>query len=119
MMLHKIEPSILKNIKIMSQNNEKTHCIIYANDHLKTKEYMEHNFKTYHEFPFIRAFGVELDMNSLSRISNLEAVKYITTNTKVSTLVYVSNKILGTSDKTIIPSANFSIAIIDTGIYPH
>ena len=69
--------------------------------------------------PFINAFIVDLRCENMFKLSKLNAVKYITQSAKVSALVNVANKILHTESKVGVNGANFSIAVIDTGIYPH
>ena len=83
------------------------------------KKYMEKNFKNeYESFPFINAFGISLNCANIFKIAKLNVVKFVSSNTKVYSLVNVSRKIIGV-ENIENKSADFSIVVIDTGIYPH
>ena len=68
---------------------------------------------------FINAFVVKLNHKNILQLAGLNTVKYITQSTKVSALVNVANKILWTENVVDTKPDDFSVAVIDTGIYPH
>ena len=116
--MNKIDPHLLKKVSALG-NNQQYECVLYANNYRNLSNYLKESFEDVREIPFINAFVLNLGYDSLFKLCKLNAVKYITQSAKVSALVNVANKILHTENKADIPSANFSIAVIDTGIYPH
>ena len=117
-MLEKIEPKLLKSVRLLNVNDS-LECVLYAHNFNRLYTYLKDNFEHIYPIPFIKAFVVKLNYKNIFSLSSLNTVKYITEVTKVSTLVNVANKILGTENKTVIDKPNFSVAVIDTGIYPH
>lgn len=118
MMLSKIEPSLIKKVKTLNLN-ETIECVLYAHDYPSVEKHLKNNLKWVYPIPFIKAFVVRLKYDNIFSLCKLNAVKYITHSARVSTLVNVANKILKTQNKEMIPSGEFSIAVIDTGIFPH
>ena len=98
--------------------NDSLECVLYAHNFKRLYSYLINNFKEIYPIPFISAFVVKLNYKNIFSLSSLNTVKYITEATKVSALINVANKILKTEDK-LISNTNFSVAIIDTGIFPH
>lgn len=117
-MIHKIEPNLIQKVKTLN-SDESLECVLYAYDYDKLKQLLKVNFDKVDYIPFINAFIVKLKYTNIFSLSKLNIVKYITQSTKVSALINVANKILKTEDKSIIPDGDFSIAVIDTGIFPH
>jgi len=118
MMLNKIEPKLLKIVNMLSVDNE-LECIIYANNFSKLHKFLVSTIKEVYPINFINAFVVKLNYKNIFKLANLNAVKYITQSTKVSALINVANKILSTESVVYTTPSNFTIAVIDTGIYPH
>lgn len=117
MMLNKIEPNLLKSVRLLNIN-DKLECVLYANNFGKLYNYLRSCFTEVYPVPFIKAFVVKLNYKNIFHLSELNTVKYITEVSRVSALVNVANKILKT-DNIIAKQSNFSVAVIDTGIYPH
>lgn len=117
-MLLKIEPTLLRQVNSL-KIGEKLECIIYSHNHTKMRDFLSNNFGDVVDIPFINACIVPLKYDNIFMLSRLDNVKYITQSTKVSTLVNVANKILKTENKAKISKSDFSVAVIDTGIYPH
>ena len=117
-MIHKIDPYLLKKVNTLD-NTQKYECVLYANNYTRLKNHLLDISLNIKEVPFINAFIVDLRCENMFKLSKLNAVKYITQSAKVSALVNVANKILHTESKVGVSGANFSIAVIDTGIYPH
>ena len=117
-MLNKIEPNLIKKVKALDID-EHLECVLYAHDFKKLKDYLSNNFNEVYPIPFIKAFVVKLKYNNIFSLCKLKTVKYITQSTKVSALINVANKVLKTDNKSEIFNGDFSVAVIDTGIYPH
>ena len=94
-MKNKIDSHLLKSVNILNFN-EKKECIIYVQNFIFAKKYMEKNFKNeYESFPFINAFGISLNCANIFKIAKLNVVKFVSSNTKVYSLVNMSRKIIG------------------------
>jgi len=117
MMLEKIEPNLLKSVRLLNINDS-LECVLYAHNFRKLYSHLKNNFSDIYPIPFINAFVVKLNYKNIFNLSELNTVKYITESTKVSALINVANKILHTEEKFVM-EPNFSVAVIDTGIYPH
>ena len=117
MMLNKIEPSLLQSVRLLNINDE-LECVLYAHNFGKLYNYLRSCFSEVYPIPFIKAFVVKLNYKNIFHLSELNTVKYITEVSKVSALVNVANKILKTEDIGM-SNSSFSVAVIDTGIYPH
>jgi len=117
--MNKIDPNLIKEVELLNNNNKSIECLIYSNNFFLTKKYLQ-NFK-YKEFPFIKAFGLKLEKEKLLSLANLYHVNYITSVTKVSMQIDVSKEILDIDClyKQNIFGKDVTIAVIDTGIYPH
>ena len=117
-MKNKIDSHLLKSVNILNFN-EKKECIIYVQNFISAKKYMDKNFKNeYESFPFINAFGISLNCANIFKIAKLNVVKFVSSNTKVYSLLNVSRKVMNV-ENVENKSADFSIVVIDTGIYPH
>ena len=113
-MLNKISPSILNMVTTMSLEKN-IDCIVYLDKFQNVGNlHVGDNIKYY---PFINAIGVNINCKNIYSLAKLKNVKYITHDTKVSTLMNVSNKVLNTPNSEV--ESAFSVAIIDTGLYPH
>ncbi len=114
----KIDLNLLKGVSTLNIR-DKIECIVYAQNYFLAKNYLENNFKNqYSEFPFIKAFKINLNTTNLFKIAKLNIVKYISSSALVTAMMQTSKQIMRIENIKQKPS-NFSIAIIDTGIYPH
>ena len=119
MIIEKIEPSLLK-VFANDVCVKKINCIIYANNYLSLiKNIKKNNFEIVERFPFINAVCVKISGENLANISSNNSVKYIASTTKVASCVNVAKRIVGCDKLFQKNTSNFSIAVIDTGIYPH
>ena len=119
-MFEKIDKRLIEKIK--TQSNQNIDCIIFSQEYHKTKSELEKIFdKNFFELPFISSFAVSCNYSSIYNIAKLNCVRYISSNAKVSSLIYKSKKFLHTDnlEKKIEKSSSHSVAIIDTGVYPH
>lgn len=117
--MNKIDPNLLKQVELLCNNSNYLECLIYSNNFFVTKRCLKG--KDYKEFPFIKAFGIKLKKDSLYNLANFSHIDYITSETKVSMQVNVAKEIIGVESlyKENIYGQNISVAVIDTGIYPH
>ena len=116
-MWRKIEPRLLQTVKALGE--KPLECVLYAHDFDRLGKYLKGKYDKVKALSFIRAYVVSVNYDNIFSLSKLNAVKYITEATKVSALVNAANQILNLTDKSVIPDSNFSIAVIDTGIFPH
>ncbi len=118
-MIVKIEPELLKKVIIESDKNN-LNCVVFANNYNNLLRRVRNNKITLvEELPFINAVCVKMDRSNLMNMAECNNVRYITSVTKVTSCINVSKKIMGVENVAIKNSSNFSVAVIDTGIYPH
>lgn len=117
--MNKIDPNLIKEVELLSQNNKDIECLIYSNNFFKTRNYLK-NF-VFIEFPFINAFGLRLKKDNIINFARCSHIDYITSETKVSAQINVAKKVINV-DKLYernISGKGVTVAVIDTGIYPH
>ncbi len=115
----KIDPHLIKEVELLSNNNRELECLIYSNNYYSTKNCLKSfNFI---EFPFIKAFGLKLDKTQILNFAKFAHIDYITSETKVYSQINVSKKIIKVENlyKQKIYGDDITVAVIDTGIYPH
>lgn len=119
-MFEKIDKRLIEKIK--TQSNQNIDCIIFSQEYHRTKSELEKIFdKDFFELPFISGFAVSCNYSNIYNIAKLNCVRYISSNAKVSSLIYKSKKFMHTDnlEKKIDRESSHSVAIIDTGVYPH
>lgn len=117
-MRSKIDKNLLRSVNTLNIKDKKE-CIVYVQNFCRAKQYMEKNFKNeFESFPFINAFKINLNYVNIFKVAKLNIVKYVSGNAKVHSMINTSRKILNV-EKVSNKTSNFSIAIIDTGLYPH
>ncbi len=95
---------------------------MYAKNYYRVKSYLTHFVgKKLFEYPFIRAFGVDVPYNMLGQLARLNSVDYITSHTKVFSQINVAKEISKISElnKKGYLGEGIGIAIIDTGVKNH
>lgn len=120
MMLSKIEPSLLQKVGTLSKKKEFIDCIIYSNNFYKTKKEIEKffNYSCVCELPFIKAFGVKVEGNNIFSLASINSIKYITASSQVFAMIDRAKEIVGVTGENVT-NAEFSCAVLDTGVYPH
>ncbi len=123
-MFKKIDSAIYRKIKSLSSDknfNNKITCIVYSNEYLRTKKLLQYKYNNIFELPFISSFVVECSIKDIYKLANLNCVKFISSDAKVNSLIYESKKFIGFDNlnKKIKNIQHHTIAIIDTGLYPH
>ena len=117
-MYQKIDDTLYR---VHIENIDKIPVVIYANEYNKLYQYIVGKYSNVKLVPFISAIGVLVDYNDIFYISGLNYVRYITSVSGVCSSMYIVKKI-SHIDKIYTLSKNTNnatIAIIDTGIYPH
>ncbi len=120
-MLKKIDKNLLDYTKSMSDENQKVDCLVYANNYYFAKRYLKSMYENVDEYPFIKAFGISANIDSITRIANLTQVKYISSVAKVFAQMNIAKKAMNYEniDKEIFNGSGVNVAIIDTGIAEH
>ena len=120
-MLNKIDKNLLDYTKSMSDENQKVDCLVYANNYYFAKRYLKSMYENVDEYPFIKAFGISANIDSITRIANLTQVKYISSVAKVFAQMNIAKKAMNYEniDKEIFNGSGVNVAIIDTGIAEH
>ena len=117
--INKIDKNIYQNV--YTQQLNEVECVVYAKDFFNFRKSLIRQKKAYEEFPFISAFGLKLKINEVINLAKCKIVSYIAKNTKVSSLAFVSSKVLKTEAfyTNKMYGKGCTVAIIDTGIFPH
>ncbi len=119
--MNKIDPILIKNVRALSDSGSKVQCVVYAYNYKVAKKYLSKYVDSDHmcEYPFINAFGLNVDQSNIYSVAKIDAVKYISSALKVTAMQYKSNVFLDTFDR-VIPNRDIStVAVIDTGVSPH
>ena len=117
-MFKKIDKKLLDIVSTLS-DNKNVDCLIYANNYLYAKKYLNNLYDNVIEYPFIKAFGIKTDMQNITKIAGLTQVKYISSVTKVTAQMNIAKKVLSADDIQEVDGKNITVAVIDTGIAEH
>lgn len=110
---------VLFNLVHTLSGAERWECIIHANDFNRTKNVLLHNnINILDEYLFIKAFRACLTKRQIFYLSRIAQVKYISSISKASALMYVAKKILGV-EKYNLTGKGQTVAFVDTGIKKH
>lgn len=115
-MCNKIDKRIFEKIYSL-KNDTKINVVVSAYDYISLKKILEK--KEIIEIPFLYSIATNLTINEIYKLANLQDVKYISSDIKVSSLIYNSKKFIGLDSINKTMTANHCVVIIDTGIYPH
>lgn len=116
-MFDKIDSKLIDNIKI--QATSKSLCIVRFVDLKAMYDYIKlFNIENCECFESIKSVVLNLDKKELFDCAGLDSVAYISSISNVCAMVNLSKNIIGIS-KDFESGGDFSIAVIDTGIYPH
>lgn len=120
-MYEKIDKRLLEKIFSLSSKS-KINCVILTENYLDTYKILTKVCKDeIVELPIISGFAVGVTIANLYSIAKLNAIKFISSVTKVNSLIYNSKKFLKTKvlEEKIYKSSSHCVVVIDTGIYPH
>ena len=123
-LLNKIRWGVMKNLnKIDKQllgifalnSNDNVDCIAYVENFVYAKRYL--NKKITKEFPFIKAFAIEIKRDEMIDLAGKTWLKFITKQSSVMALMNVAKQILSAPEN--LTGNGVTICYIDTGIKPH
>ncbi|MBP3620019.1 MAG: S8 family peptidase [Clostridia bacterium] len=118
MKIDKIDRQILEQISILNFDR-KIFCFVIAKDFVATRQHLrQKNIHIQEEYPFINAFFCKASKKEILVLSNVRQVEFISTLAKVSSLMFLSRKILQTEGIGLY-GKNVGVAFIDTGISCH
>lgn len=116
-MINKIDSSLLHIVTDNISGNDKIKCVVYVNNLCDNVNNMVENCEYY---PFINAVVCDVKNKDIIKLACDADVSYITSLTKVSSCVNVAKKIIEVDNAKVEKNnLEYSIAVIDTGIYPH
>lgn len=117
--MQKIDPNLIKEVETLNSFRKNVECLLYSNNYNLTKRCLS-NFE-FVEFPFIKAFGLKLNKDNILNFAQFRHIDYITSETKVFTQINVAKEIINVKKlhNQGFLGENITIAVIDTGIYPH
>ena len=118
--INKICPELLK-VTTLSNKEIKSDCFLYSSNYNFLKQQLDNENIKYFEYPFIKAFGVKLNIEQILKYAAKSMVSFISQQTKVYTQIEISKRIMAIDKfyENNIYGNNITIAIIDTGIKPH
>lgn len=114
---NKVDPYL----RITANNNGETKCVIFVDNISKARELLQkHNANIVGAYPFISGFGANVNVFSLSDLSDLPFVRAIVSHSTVATTMDYANKLVGSD---VLHNHGIygksTVAVIDTGISPH
>jgi len=120
-MLNKIDEKIFDKITMQRNNIDDFDVIVHSANYNNTKCFFDKNNFKYYELPFISSFAINLTCKDIFNIANQNSISYISSDTKVNSLIFDSKKFLGVDqfNERTTRISNHSCVVIDTGIYPH
>ncbi|HAJ78081.1 MAG TPA: peptidase S8 [Clostridiales bacterium] len=119
-MINKIDNNLYNIVKSLDNQNDSVECLVYANNYLYAKNYLNGLYKEVYEYPFISAFGIKTNLNNITKIAGLRQVKYISSVAKVFTQMDIAKKVHNfDNDIAKLTGRGVNVAIIDTGIAEH
>lgn len=121
-MYNKIDRKIFDKIKALDNSkNEKVNIILHSKHYDETKRYLDYKHSDYIELPFVSCFALRSEVNELLHLAEQDCTRYISSDTKVSSLIYESKKFMGVNNlySKINSISNHSCVVIDTGVYSH
>lgn len=107
---------------IPQPDNGQKSAVVYAGDYGRCKTLLkDFDVRVIHEFPFINAFGVYYYAHNIGEIASLSYVKNVVGQSKVYAQVDIARDIMnvGAMHERGIFGEGVTVAVIDTGIYPH
>lgn len=116
-MINKIHPKLLNQVNTLSTKN--IDCFLYAKYFDELKTLLDTNNIKYTSYPFMNCFFVHLNKDNILKFSRYNSVDFITTNTRVSTLIDRAKQFIGINKLDFYTNNPPTIAFIDTGIAPH
>ena len=94
-------------------------CIVNAFDFERTKSILLHKkIKVLNEYLFIKSFRIKATKSQICDLSHLSQVKFLSSVTKVESLMKVAKKVLGVEEENL-SGKDVNVAFIDTGIAMH
>ena len=120
MLFKKIDKNLLSLVKTQS-GTQKVKCLVYAKNFLYAKRYLQKYYdKNLKEYPFIRAFGLDVDAGNIFSLARQSEIKYISSVTKVFAQMDTARKVMHIDEAQIIAgNKDVTVAVIDTGICEH
>lgn len=109
----------LKKVIIQNDYHANVDCLIFGNDLHELKKILHRkNFYIKNEFQFINAVEVSTKLLDISELLNSNAVSYISSQPKVTTLVNIARKIILGSNCSF-SGRDIGVCFIDTGLSSH
>ena len=116
-MIKKIDKMLLSDVDVCDINAKKI-CIVKFRNLDAMNDYIKEENRVCHVFSCIKSVVIELGVRDVYDVAKKDSVIYISSVPKVCAMVNVAKEIIGVKND-IKNNSNFSVAIIDTGIYPH
>ena len=116
-MQNKIDERLLSLATTMDDSSQNIDCLVYARNYGFAKRYLKSFYDNVIEYPFISAFGINANLENITRIAGLTQIKYISSITKVFAQMNIAKEVMNID--TDCTGDGVNIAVIDTGISPH
>lgn len=117
MILKKIDSSLLDLVKTQSEN-QSINCLVYAKNFAIAKRFLKNNFAgEIKEYPFINAFGLQINTQNIFALAKLSHINYISSVTKVFAQMDIARSVMKINEtQKHFSGTDINVAIIDTGI---
>ena len=120
----KIDKNLLSCVSTLSRDEKFVECIVFLKDGICSKMMLKmqigaNNIVSY--YPFLNACAIRIDRGFLPKLAGLHFVEYVSSIQKANILLKASRKILKIDKihKKGITGKGITVAVIDTGCYPH
>lgn len=120
MLFGKIDNKLLNIVKTQS-SNQTVNCLVYAKNFVLAKRYLKRHYdNNLKEYPFIKAFNLNICSNKILSLAKKSDITYISSVAKVFTQMDISRKIMNIDEvHKNLDGKDITVAIIDTGICEH
>ena len=109
-------------VRLTAIDSGETKCFVFVDSIEKARLSLQPYLTTVvASYPFINAFGVHCSVHKLSDLTRLPCVKTVSPHSNVTTCLTSENITLNTASlhKNLGIGKNITVAVIDTGVYPH
>lgn len=121
--LDKIDPTLLA-VDVAEMSQRKVNCVIWVRDFWLARDFLKSVFAegvVVGEYPFLNAFGLCVNSSDMLKLSNFAWVEYVSSVQRASVFLDKAKKDIEIEElhRQGIFGAGVSVAILDTGCYPH
>ncbi|MBM7582144.1 serine protease AprX [Caldicoprobacter guelmensis] len=119
----KIDRRLIKKVQALSADGMLSAIVFFKEEQeVICKECLQRmGVNIVYEFPLINAYAVEIPRSMLERIAEVEAIRYVSDDIDITSLLNIATQEVGARDVNLkgYTGKGIGIAVLDTGVYPH